>query len=49
MMQRILLWIKLEMIYFETNYITARYMDISNFTNKYHEFKVQNKRNSDMS
>ena len=31
-------------IHYGTNYITAKYLEVSNFTDKYHEFKLQNKK-----
>ena len=31
-------------IHYGTNYITAKYLEISDFNNKYHEFKVQSRK-----
>ena len=35
-------------IHYGTRYITGKYLEVSNFTNKYHEFKVQRKKIRDI-
>ena len=32
-----------QIMYYGTKYITGKYLEVSNFTNRYHEFKIQRK------